>query len=414
MKELSQVLEDAREAKYAFAGLDDKAQQEVLRCMAAELLSAKPDILAANELDLANAKGKIPDVMLDRLRLTAGRIEEMAQGLLDVAALDSPVYRVEKEFTTQSGLRIKKQRVPMGVVAIIYESRPNVTTDAAALCLRSGNVCILRGGSEAIHTNRCLANSMRAALCKAGAAQNAVQLIEDTSHETAQKLMEARGYVDLLVPRGGKGLIKAVVEGARGVPVIETGSGICHIYVDESADVEMALEILYNAKVQRPSVCNAAEVCLVHQNVAPRFLPLMAARLQSAGVELRLDARAGEMIQGRGANEADFDTEFNDYILAVGVVDDLSGAICHINRHSTGHSEAIITQNEAGAAEFTRLVDSAAVYVNASTRFTDGGQFGMGCEIGISTQKLGARGPMGLYELTSYKYVICGKGQIRE
>ena len=414
MKSVEEILHAAKEAKYEFSRMAVDAQKAPLEMMDVMLRKHRVEILEANQQDLENAKGKIADVMLDRLRLTPERIDEMAAGLRAVANLEGPVPDVEKEYALDNGLYIRKVRVPMGVIAIIYESRPNVTTDAAALCLRSGNVCILRGGSDAINTNKVLVKIMRQALAKAGGPPDAVQLVEDTTHESARALMEARGYVDLLIPRGGKGLIKAVVEGARGVPVIETGSGICHIYVDGEADLDMAVNILYNAKVQRPSVCNAAEVCLVHKDVAEQFLPMAAKKLKEAGVELRLDERAAKIIEGCAAGPDDFDTEFNDYILAVGVVDSLRQAIDHINNHSTGHSEAIITKNMSNAQDFTLQVDSAAVYINASTRFTDGSQFGMGCEIGISTQKLGARGPMGLYELTSYKYVVTGNGNIRE
>ncbi len=413
MKSVQDVLNAAKEAKYAYARMEETAQKAALLAMADALEAHCGEVLAANAQDLESAKGKIPDVMLDRLLLDEARVAGMAKGIRDVVALESPVGLVEKEFRAKNGLLIQKIRVPMGVVAIIYESRPNVTTDAAALCLRSGNVCILRGGSEAIGTNRCLAEILRAAMEQAGGPKDAVQLVEDTSHESARALMEARGYVDLLIPRGGKGLIKAVVEGARGVPVIETGSGICHVYVDKSADLEMALRILYNAKVQRPSVCNAAEVCLVHRDVAAAFLPRAVEKLAQANVEWRLEPCAAALVPGKAAAENDFDTEFNDYILAAAVVEDVEDAIRHINAHSTGHSEVIVTEDQAAAETFLRLVDSAAVYVNASTRFTDGGEFGLGCEIGISTQKLGARGPMGLYEMTSYKYTVRGDGQIR-
>ncbi len=414
MMDMQTMLQAAVRAKQAYARTEESMRSDALERIANALLSAKQDILQANAEDLENARGNIADVMLDRLRLTEKRIEEMAAGVREVRNLKSPLGMVEQRHRTENGMDIEKVRVPMGVVAIIYESRPNVTTDAAVLCLRSGNVCILRGGSEAIRTNLVLSQLMRRALQEAGLPQDAVQLVADTSRDSAKALMEARGYVDLLIPRGGKGLIKAVVEGARGVPVIETGSGICHVYVDKEADLSMAEQLLFNAKVQRPSVCNSAEVCLVHRDVADVFLPKAAERLQNAGVELRLDSRAREIVQGKQATKEDFDTEYNDYILAVAVVDGLDDAIEHINVHSTGHSDLIVTQNKQRAALFTSLVDSAAVYVNASTRFTDGGQFGLGCEIGISTQKLGARGPMGLYELTSYKYVIQGSGQIRE
>ncbi|NLW78360.1 MAG: glutamate-5-semialdehyde dehydrogenase [Ruminococcaceae bacterium] len=411
-EQITALLQRAQAAKPLLAALDEGQRNRLLEAMAAALLLHKDTIIAANEKDLVNARGRISEVMLDRLRLDESRIAGMAQGLLDVVALKSPLGMVESEVKRPNGLVIRKVRVPVGVIAIIYESRPNVTSDAAALCLKSGNVCVLRGGSDAILSNTAIAEALRAGLVAADGPADAVLLVEDTTHAGAGQLMEARGLVDLLIPRGGPGLIRAVVDGARGVPVIETGTGICHIYVDAEADLDMAASILYNAKTSRPSVCNAAEVCLVHAGVAERFLP-MAAGVLAPQVELRLDERAKRIIDGTPAGPDDFDTEYNDFILAVGVVDSTPAAIEHINTHSTGHSDAIITANAATAAAFTAAVDSAAVYVNASTRFTDGGEFGLGCEMGISTQKIGARGPMGLYELTSYKYVVQGNGQVR-
>ncbi len=415
MTSTQEILRRAKAAKYEAAKLSPEQQDAILDAMAAAIRASAGEILAANEKDLANAKGNIPDVMLDRLQLTPERVEGMADGLLAVRMLQTPVGRVESEITRPNGLVIRKVRVPLGVVAIIYESRPNVTADAAALCIKSGNACVLRGGKEAILSNTAVVAALHAGLRSAGCPEDLIQLVEDTTRESARELMEARGFVDLLIPRGGAGLIKAVVEGAKGVPVIETGSGICHVYVDRAADLDMAAEILYNAKTSRPSVCNAAEVCLVHTDVADAFLPKATGRLAQKDVQLRLDGRAARILAGVGtpAGPDDFDTEFNDFILAVAVVDNLDDAIGHINTHSTGHSEVIVTADAEAAARFTRLVDSAAVYHNASTRFTDGGEFGLGCEMGISTQKLGARGPMGLYEMTSYKYVVLGSGQVR-
>ena len=359
------------------------------------------------------------DVMLDRLALTPERIAAMANGIREAAALPDPVGAVLNRVERPNGLVIEKTAVPMGVIAIIYESRPNVTSDAAALALKSGNVCILRCGREAWRSAHAIVEALRQGLRANGLPEVAVSLIEDTSHTSANALMTAVGYVDLLIPRGGAGLIRACVENAK-VPCIQTGTGICHIFVDDSADQEKALDIIENAKASRPSVCNAEEVCLVHSAIAAEFLPKLAQRLgpdrTAKGlhpVELRLDARAAAIIPGTPAGPKDFDTEFLDYILAVKVVDSVEEAIGHIAEHSTGHSEAILTQNEAHASLFTAAVDSAAVYVNCSTRFTDGGEFGLGCEMGISTQKLHARGPMGLQELCSYKYVIHGDGQIR-
>ena len=407
-----QLLEQAAAHKGAAAALSAAQRAAALEQMARALESAQADILAANGQDLAAARGSVSDVMLDRLRLTPRRVADMAAGLRSVAALKCPVGETLAETTLANGLLLQKRRVPMGVVAIIYESRPNVTADAAALCLQSGNVCVLRGGKEAICSNTAIVAALHDGLAAAGLPAAFVGLVQDPSRQSAGELMAARGLVDLLIPRGGRGLIRACVEQAK-VPCIETGTGICHIYVDKAADLDMALAIVDNAKTSRPSVCNAAEVCLVHQAVAGQFLPMLARRMAEKHTQLRLCPRAAAVIPGTPAGPDDFDTEFLDYILAVRVVGSLEEAVAHIAAHSTGHSEAIVTADEAAAQAFCAAVDSAAVYVNASTRFTDGGEFGFGCEMGISTQKLGARGPMGLPELTSYKYIIRGAGQTR-
>ena len=416
-----EILEAARGAKTAVALSDSGTRDSALYGMADALCAPESmdAILAANAEDMAAAKGRISDVMLDRLALTPQRIEAMAKGILDVAALPDPVGRVLSRIERPNGLVIEKTAVPMGVIAIIYESRPNVTSDAAALAIKSGNACILRCGKEAWRSANAIVQALRQGLRANGLPETAVCLIEDTTHASANALMTAVGYVDLLIPRGGAGLIRACVENAK-VPCIQTGTGICHIFVDNTADQTRALDIIENAKASRPSVCNAEEVCLVHKDVAAGFLPLLKARLVDARaaaglipVDLRLDERAAAIIPGTPAGEQDFDTEFLNYILAIAVVDDVDAAIAHIARHSTHHSEAIITADDTAADRFTTCVDSAAVYVNASTRFTDGGEFGLGCEMGISTQKLHARGPMGLDELTTYKYVIRGNGQIR-
>ena len=387
--------------------------------MADALITEKETILAANAKDVAAARGTVSDVMIDRLQLSESRIEGMANGIRDVVMLPDPVGRILSSESRPNGLLIEKVAVPLGVVAIIYESRPNVTSDAAALCLKSGNVCVLRSGKEAYASAHAIVEAMRKGLRNVGFPENAINILDDTSREGANALMRARGYVDMLIPRGGAGLIRACVENAT-VPCIETGTGICHVYVDKHADLEKAVSILVNAKTSRPSVCNAAEVCLVHKDIAEEFLPLMKKALcedrvaeGKAPVELRLDARALAVINGTPLGERDFDTEFLDYILAVGVVDGVEEAAEHILRHSTGHSEAIISEDKTAQTIFASLVDSAAVYINASTRFTDGGEFGLGCEMGISTQKLHARGPMGLAEMTSYQYRITGNGQIR-
>lgn len=402
----------ARAVKPAAAALSTAEKNRLLEAMAQALLDHADNILAANAADVEAARGVIAPVMIDRLSLSPARVESMAEGMRAVAALPDPVGELLSETARSNGLVIRKVRVPMGVIAIIYESRPNVTADAAALCLKSGNVCVLRGGKESIRSNTAVVAALRAGLEHCGAPGTLVNLVEDTSRASAAHLMEARGFVDLLIPRGGKGLIRACVDSAK-VPCIETGTGICHIYVDAAADLQKALDIVYNAKTSRPSVCNAAEVCLVHRDVAEAFLPALAACLAGKQVELRLCPRAAAVIPGTPAGPEDFDTEFLDYILAVKVVDSVQDAAAHIAAHSTGHSEAIVTEDAAAADAFCAAVDSAAVYVNASTRFTDGGEFGLGCEMGISTQKLGARGPMGLAELTSYKYIIRGNGQVR-
>ena len=416
-----EILEAARAAKSALALADEQTRKQALWGMADWL--CHPDqmqaILAANAEDMAAAKGHISDVMLDRLALTAPRIEAMAQGIREVSSLPDPVGRVLNRVERPNGLVIEKTAVPMGVIAIIYESRPNVTSDAAALAIKSGNACILRCGKEAWRSAHAIVTALRQGLKKAGLPETAVCLIEDTTHASANALMTAVGYVDLLIPRGGAGLIRACVQNAK-VPCIQTGTGICHVYVDKAADLEMAVDIVENAKTSRPSVCNAEETLLVHRDVAAQFLPMLKARLVDARaaagitpVELHLDARAAAIIDGVPAAPQDFDTEYLDYKLSVAVVDDVDAAIAHIAKHSTHHSEAIVTADAAAAQRFTTCVDSAAVYVNASTRFTDGGEFGLGCEMGISTQKLHARGPMGLAELCSYKYIIHGDGQIR-
>ena len=408
---MKELLEQAKAAKSRVAALGTEEKNRGLLAMADSLEAHAGEILKENAEDLTQAQGKISDVMLDRLRLTEGRIQAMAQGIRQVAALPDPVGLILDSHTRPDGLKIDKVSVPMGVIAIIYESRPNVTSDAAALTLKSGNVCILRGGKEAIHSATAIVDALRAGLRQAGIPENAVNLVQDTSRDSATALMTAGGYVDLLIPRGGAGLISACVRTAT-VPCIATGTGICHVYVEKTADQDMALNIIENAKTSRPSVCNAEEVLLVDRAIAPEFLPKLYARI-GAKVELRLDGEAAKYIPGVPAGERDFDTEFLDYILAVKCVENVREAVSHIAAHSTGHSEAIVTRDSEAERYFTTNVDSAAVYVNASTRFTDGGEFGLGCEMGISTQKLHARGPMGLRELTTYKYIIHGKGQVR-
>ena len=412
------MLKAAKAAKSEITCLSEARRNAALEAMADALLAQEDAILAANQEDLDRATG-IPQVMLDRLRLTSDRIAGMAKGIREVAALPDPLGLVLDDYTRSDGLNIKKVAVPMGVIAIIYESRPNVTSDAAALALKSGNVCVLRGGKEAFRSASAIVDALRKGLKSVGITENAVNLVTDTTRESATALMTANGYIDLLIPRGGAGLINACVRQAT-VPCIATGTGICHVYVEKTADLDMALNIIKNAKTSRPSVCNAEEVLLVDKAIAPEFLPKLKKLLvddqEAAGlqaVELRLDDTAQGIISGTAAGEADFDTEFLDYILAVKCVEDVHEAVAHIAAHSTGHSEAIVTQDPNAELAFTAGVDSSAVYVNASTRFTDGGEFGLGCEMGISTQKLHARGPMGLRELTTYKYIIHGTGHIR-
>lgn len=410
------ILKQAKAAKSELAKLGSEDKNNALLAMADALRENCATILEENKKDVEAARGKITDVMIDRLSLDEGRIKGMADGIRDVVKLPDPVGRVLSRVELSNGLIVEKTVVPMGVVAIIYESRPNVSSDAAALALKSGNVCVLRGGKEAFRSANAIVNALRSGLKKLGLCENFINMVQDTTRQSSTELMTANGYIDLLIPRGGAGLIKACVENAT-VPVIQTGTGICHIYVDDDADLDMALNIIENAKTSRPSVCNAEEVLLVNSKIADKFLPMLKKRLvdgrKENPVELRLDERAARIIDGTKAGEKDFDTEFLNYILAVGIVDSVEEAVRHIGEHSTQHSDAIITNNDAHAAEFTRDVDSAAVYVNASTRFTDGGCFGLGCEMGISTQKLHARGPMGLCELTTYKYIVKGNGQIR-
>ena len=408
---MKEMLEAAKAAKSTIARLTAGEKNAALNAMADSLISCEKTILDANALDLEAAKGHVSDVMLDRLRLTPERIAGMAKGIREVAELPDPVGLTLESHTRPDGLKIDKVSVPMGVIAIIYESRPNVTSDAAALALKSGNVCILRGGKEAFRSAGAIVNALRAGLKDVGIPETAVNLVQDTSRDSVTALMTANGYVDLLIPRGGAGLISACVRNAT-VPCIATGTGICHVYVEKTADQEMALNIIENAKTSRPSVCNAEEVLLVDKAIAAEFLPKLHARIGQK-VELRLDEEAAKYIPGTPAGERDFDTEFLDYILAVKCVENVQEAVAHIAAHSTGHSEAIVTTDPAAERYFTANVDSAAVYVNASTRFTDGGEFGLGCEMGISTQKLHARGPMGLRELTTYKYIIHGNGNVR-
>lgn len=414
-----EILKRAKRAVTELALASNQKKNAALELMAEYLVAEQDKILAANAEDMQAAKGVISDVMLDRLALSPARIQGMADGILALTALPDPVGEVLSTVERPNGMVIEKTAVPMGVIAIIYESRPNVTSDAAALALKSGNVCVLRSGKEAWRSAKAIVNALQRGVLSAGLSPDCVQLIDDTTRQSATDLMTANGYVDLLIPRGGAGLINACLQNAT-VPCIQTGTGICHIYVDEFADFDKALNIIENAKTSRPSVCNAAEVCLVHRAIAPAFLPLLKQRLVdqriaqgNTPVELRLDKNAQEFIQGSSAKKKDFDTEFLDYILAVAIVDDVKEAVKHIALHSTGHSEAIVTEDKNNVQTFVKSVDSSSVYVNVSTRFTDGGEFGLGCEMGISTQKLHARGPMGLQELCAYKYVIRGNGQIR-
>ncbi len=411
-----EILIEAKKVKTLLASLSTEEKNNALLKMADALIENADEILTANKSDLERAKGTISDVMLDRLALTRERIEGMANGIREVVALPDPVGKVLNRVERPNGIVIEKTTVPMGVTAIIYESRPNVTSDAAALALKSGNVCVLRGGKEAFASANAIVNAMRKGLKELNLPETLINLIQDTTRESANELMNAVGLVDLLIPRGGAGLIKAVTENAK-VPCIQTGTGICHIYIDCDADFNKALNIIENAKTSRPSVCNAMEVLLVNEKIANEFLPLVKERLvdnrSENKVELRLCENASKIIDGKNAGENDFDTEFLDYVLAVKVVKDVNEAVEHISLHSTMHSEAIVTENKEAADKFVKGVDSSSVYVNVSTRFTDGGEFGLGCEMGISTQKLHARGPMGLEELTTYKYIIKGDGQIR-
>lgn len=413
------ILKKTRAAWPSIRNRDAEGKNALLRAMADSLMACAPAILAENRRDMEEARGTISDVMLDRLYLDEKRLAGMAEGIRTLTALPDHTGRILSQITRPNGMTICKQQVPMGLIAIIYESRPNVTSDAAALAVKSGNVCVLRSGREAYRTAKAIVQALKQGIAAAGGDAEIINIVDDTSHQSAADLMRANGLVDLLIPRGGAGLIRRCVENAT-VPCIQTGTGICHVYVDQYADLQKALAIIVNAKTSRPSVCNAEEVCLVHQAVAEEFLPMLKQALvddrQAAGavpVELRLDQRAAAIIPGTPASETDFDTEFLDYILAVGVVDSVDEAVAHVLRHSTGHSDAIITENAENAQKFVDGTDSAAVYVNVSTRFTDGGEFGLGCEMGISTQKLHARGPMGLDELCTYKYIIRGDGQIR-
>ena len=405
----------ARSAKKSINTASTALKNQALEAMASQLMNATEAILAANQIDMEAARGKISEVMLDRLFLDQERIAGMAQGIRALIDLPDSIGEVLDTEVLENGLEIQKVRVAMGVIGIIYESRPNVTSDAAALAIKSGNAVVLRTGKDAFHSAQAIVTALKAGLEEAGLNPDLLQLIQDTSRASSLAMMKAKGYLDLLIPRGGAGLIQAVVENAI-VPVIETGTGIVHVYVDKEADFQKALAIIENAKTSRPSVCNAMEVLLVDRAIASDFLPLVKDRLvddRERSVELRLDEQAQAIISGTAAQEQDFDTEFLDYILAVKVVDGVEEAVDHIEAHSTHHSDAIVTENPETAAYFTQQVDSAAVYVNASTRFTDGGQFGLGCEMGISTQKLHARGPMGLREMTSYKYIVSGNGQVR-
>ncbi len=413
------ILKTAKDTCALVSGLSTADKNTALLAMADALVAASEQILCANATDLEKARGVISDVMLDRLALSKERIAAMADGIRHVAALPDPVGRVLQHDVRADGLILEKVAVPVGVIGIIYESRPNVTADAAALSVKSGNVCVLRGGKEAFRSANAIVNALQEGLQKCGLPATMVQLIQDTTRQSATEMMKANGLIDMLIPRGGAGLIRACVENAT-VPCIQTGTGICHVYVEKSADFEQALSIIENAKTSRPSVCNAAEVCLVDKAIAADFLPLLQQRLTTVqsqngkpAVSFRVDDTAVQYMQGVPASAEDFDTEFLDYILAVKVVDNIADAVAHIRLHSTGHSEAIVSKDASAIASFTGGVDSAAVYVNASTRFTDGGEFGLGCEMGISTQKLHARGPMGLEALTTYKYIITGEGHVR-
>lgn len=420
MVSTQEQFEQVQAVKKSINTASGEVKNQALLAMAEHLVAATEEILTANARDMEEAKGKISEVMLDRLYLDEGRIQAMATGIREVVALPDPIGEILETSHLENGLVITKKRVAMGVIGIIYESRPNVTSDAAALAIKSGNAVVLRSGKDAFQTAHAIVVALKKGLEEIGIHPDIIQLVEDTSRESSYAMMKAKGYLDLLIPRGGAGLINAVVENAI-VPVIETGTGIVHVYVDKDADEDKALSIINNAKTSRPSVCNSMEVLLVHEDKAASFLPrleqvLVKERLEARfqPIQFRLDEKASQCISGQIAEPQDFDTEFLDYILAVKVVSSLEEAVEHIEAHSTHHSDAIVTENQDAAIYFTEQVDSAAVYVNASTRFTDGGQFGLGCEMGISTQKLHARGPMGLKELTSYKYVVTGDGQIRE
>lgn len=416
---MTNLLTAARTAKAQVSLLTTEQKNNALIKMADALIKNTDKILSANAIDVENSRGVISNVMIDRLMLNEARVKAMADGIRDVAKLPDPVGHTLKEYVREDGLKITRVSVPIGVIAIIYESRPNVTSDAAALSLKSGNVCVLRGGKEAINSGIAIVAALREGLREAGVCEDAINLVTDTTRDSATALMKANGYVDMLIPRGGAGLINACINNAT-VPCIQTGTGICHIYVEKTADLDMAVNIINNAKTSRPSVCNAAEVLLVDEDIKEQILPLVYDKLVTERkangqipVELRIDQKASSVIDGTAAGDTDFDTEFLDYILAVKCVSGVDEAITHISAHSTGHSEAIISTDDNAILKFTSGVDSAAVYVNASTRFTDGGEFGLGCEMGISTQKLHARGPMGLEELTTYKYIINGSGHIR-
>ena len=415
MNYIDQLGEKALEAKRKIATASTGEKNKVLEAIAQVLLENSDAILAENEKDIANARDNgISETMVDRLRLTKERIKGIADACMELVNLEDPVGEVLQGSVRPNGMRITKVRVPMGVIGIIYESRPNVTVDAGALCLKSGNAAILRGGKEAIHSNMILVNLMQRALETSGFAKETIQLVEDTSREVSTQMMQANGYIDVLIPRGGAGLIQAVVQNAT-VPGIETGTGNCHIYVDDSADLEMAVQITDNGKTQRPSVCNALETCLVHKDVADKFLPMLQKVFEKHQVEIRGCERTKAILGDSVvlATPQDYATEFLDYIMSIKVVDSIEEAIAHIRKYSTGHSECIITESYRHAEQFQKEIDSACVYVNCSTRFTDGGEFGLGAEIGISTQKLHVRGPMGLKELTTMKYLINGSGQIR-
>ncbi|MBQ3213634.1 MAG: glutamate-5-semialdehyde dehydrogenase [Clostridia bacterium] len=419
MQTTQQILQNAKKAKMQLSIMTKEVKNKVLVKISENILKNKEDILKANKIDVEKAQDTLSEVMIDRLLLNEDRIKKMADSVLDVALLEDPVGKILERDTLRNGLEVKKVSVPIGVIGIIYESRPNVTLDAGVLCFKSGNVCVLRGGKEAFNTSYVIVQIMRKTLKELGINENCISLIEDTSRQSSYDLMTAVGFIDALIPRGGASLIKACVENAK-VPCIQTGTGICHIYVDEFADLNKALSIIENAKTSRPSVCNACEVCLVNANIAKTFLPMLKQKLVTERknknlqiVEFRCDEQSLNILGGTLAKEEDFDTEFLDYILAVKIVENVEEAIEHISQHSTQHSDCIISENNLNCENFTKCVDSSAVYVNASTRFTDGGEFGKGCEIGISTQKLHARGPMGLKELCSYKYILNGNGQIR-